>query len=360
MYSDSQDIGQVSQNLSLRRSPERKYPPKNFSCSSNLSTAYRTRKILDDCPSICCYSTCCCHCCCCYNPCYHCCYYPCKLNYDYTSKNTSEDLKKPDENPKDNINSSLKGSNINQSNQLNEPNDKPNPPVQTENSYFSYEQNQFNDFLKKLMEVESKIEDAKINLALNPDFNCDDAFSLFEENDKGYLDENDLKNGLNFIGISPTDEEIRLLMKRFDLQKGGRITYADFFDIVVPFEKNYRMRVENRNPHYLYPWKKEDLFRPNTINELKELFNLIINLEIEVNNMRKLFGTLRLNLRNIFGQVDKNNAGHFLSDELIEYLDNNRLLVNRRDPDLLFIRLDKNRNGKIEFSEVEDELQTLY
>jgi hypothetical protein len=145
-----------------------------------------------------------------------------------------------------------------------------------------------------------------------------------------------------------------------DLQKGGRITYADFFDIVVPFEKNYRMRVENRNPHCLYPWKKEDLFRPNTINELKELFNLIINLEIEVNNMRKLFGTLRLNLRNIFGQVDKNNAGHFLSDELIEYLDNNRLLVNRRDPDLLFIRLDKNRNGKIEFSEVEDELQTLY
>ena len=360
MYSDSQDIGQVSQNLSLRRSPERKYAPKNFS-SSNLSTAYKTKTRLDCCPSIYCCRRGCCPCYCCCSPCYHCCYYPCCLNFDYTSINSSDDLKKPNENPDDNINSSaLKGSNINQPNQSNQSNPKSNPPVQEENSYFSYEQNQFNDFLKKLMEVESKIEDAKINLASNPDFNCDDAFSLFEENDKGYLDENDLKNGLNFIGISPTDQEIKLLMKRFDLQKSGRITYADFFDIVVPFEKNYRMRVENRNPHYLYSWKKEDLFRPNTINELKELFNLIINLEIEVNNMRKLFGTLRLNLRNIFGQVDKNNAGHFLSDELIEYLDNNRLLVNRRDPDLLFIRLDKNRNGKIEFSEVEDELQTLY
>ena len=31
-----------------------------------------------------------------------------------------------------------------------------------------------------------------------------------------------------------------------------------------------------------------------------------------------------------------------------------------KDADLLFIRLDKNRNGKIDFREVEDEVQTLY
>ena len=42
------------------------------------------------------------------------------------------------------------------------------------------------------MEIESKIEGAKINLAQNPDFNCDDAFVLFESNNKGYLDENDI------------------------------------------------------------------------------------------------------------------------------------------------------------------------
>lgn len=343
MSSDFQEIGQVSQNLSLRRSPERKNAPRYFSSSANLSTSYKTRRRYNCCPPICCHYCCCYHyCCCCH------CYNPCCLNFDYSSANSSDELKKPNENPKDGINSSpLKGSNINQSNQSNS-----NPPVQMENSYFSYEQNQFNEFLKKLMESESKIEDAKINLASNPDFNCEDAFALFETNNKNYIDENDLKNGLNNIGISATDEEIRLLMKRFDLQKSGYINYADFFDIVVPFEKSYRMRVESRYP-------KSDL-SPNTVNELKELFNLIINLEIEINNMRKLFGTLRLNLRNVFGQVDKTNSGHFKSEELIDYLDNNRLLTNRRDPDLLFIRLDKNRNGRIDFSEVEDELQTIY
>ena len=39
---------------------------------------------------------------------------------------------------------------------------------------------------------------------------------------------------------------------------------------------------------------------------------------------------------------------------------NNGMLDNNRGADLLFIRLDKNRNGKIDFPEVEDELQTLY
>jgi Ca2+-binding EF-hand superfamily protein len=235
-----------------------------------------------------------------------------------------------------------------------------NPQLQNENKYFSYEQNQFNDFLKKLMEAEAQIEDAKINLSLNPDFNCEDAFRLFEENDKGYLDENDLKYGLNLIGLKPSDQDIKLLMKRFDLQKSGGINYADFFDIIVPFEKNYRLRVEDRMPNSCCPCRSLEAFSSRTINELRDLFNLIINLENEINNMRKMFGTLRLNLRDIFGNVDTSNKGFFTSEELIEYLDNNQILMNVRDADLLYIRLDKNRNGKIDYSEVEDEIQTVY
>ena len=72
--------------------------------------------------------------------------------------------------------------------------------------------------------------------------------------------------------------------------------------------------------------------------------------------MRKLFGTLRLNLRDIFSLIDKRNLGSFTTDELIEYLENNRMMNNNRDADLLFIRLDKTRNGKIDFSEIEDEI----
>ena len=39
-------------------------------------------------------------------------------------------------------------------------------------NYNEYEENQFNDFLRKLMVAESQIEDAKVSLSLRPDFNC--------------------------------------------------------------------------------------------------------------------------------------------------------------------------------------------
>jgi Ca2+-binding EF-hand superfamily protein len=232
--------------------------------------------------------------------------------------------------------------------------------VSPQNEYFTYEERQFNDFLIKLMNIEDQIESAKINLALNPDFNCEDAFRIFELNGRGFLDENDLKYGLNLIGVYPTDFQVRLLMKRFDLQKEGCINYVDFFDMLVPFEKEYRTMVENRLPRSCCLYRCPDVFCFNTLCALRNVFNLIINTESEINNNRKLFGTLRLRLRDIFGLLDYLRTGYFTNSDLIVYLKNRGLFTTNKQADLLFIRLDKYRNGKIDFRNVEDELQTLY
>ena len=228
------------------------------------------------------------------------------------------------------------------------------------NEYIKYEQNQFNEFMKKLMEVESQIEGAKISLAKNPDFNSEDAFKLFELNDKEYLDINDIKEGLNLIGLYPTERQLNLLMKRFDLQKNGYISYADFFDMIVPFEKNQRQIVDNREPKFNYPSGSLSIFKGKTISDLKNLFKIIIKAEEDINNERKILGTLRLKLKEIFTLLDKKGKGYFEIDELYAYLENNGLLDKDKDADLLFIRFDKKRNGKIDYPEVEDELQTLY
>jgi Ca2+-binding EF-hand superfamily protein len=226
--------------------------------------------------------------------------------------------------------------------------------------YNAYEQNQFNEFLKKLMEIEGEIERVKIDLSLNPDFNCEDAFRIFELNGRGFLDKDDLKYGLNLLNIYPTDHELRLLMKRFDLQKQGGINYADFFDIVVPFEKEYRTTVEDRLPRSCCPCRCIDVFSYSTIITLKNLFKLLIDTENEINNFRRTLGTLRIKLRDIFGLVDYLQRGYFDNSDLIVYLQKENILFDDKELDLLFIRFDKNRNGKIDYKEVEDELHTLY
>ena len=404
---------QISDHLYLRPVPERKYPPR-YDCFRPPEYSSRDNCYIE-CYDRCC---CCCYCCYCCNR-YICCYKPYYpfLHYDYSSNIRDIDRnkyipkrenKKDEENkninksknekeePKAEIKEQPKESQVEQiqveenqgeenqgeenqgeenqgeenqgeenqgeENQVNENQGEENQGGENKkiNEYNNYEQNQFNEFMKKLMAVESQVEDAKISLAMNSDFNCEDAFKLFESNDKEYLDINDIKEGLNLIGLNPTEKQLNLLMKRFDLLKNGYISYADFFDMIVPFEKNQRQTVENRAPKSNCPSRSPSIFKEKTISDLKKLFELLIKTEEDINNERKTLGTLRLKLKEIFALLDKEGKGYFEIEEMIVYFTNNGLLDNNKDADLLFIRLDKKRNGKIDYPEVEDEFQTLY
>ena len=354
---DSQVISKVSKNLSLRLSPERKYAPKK-----NL------------CPTCCCYPCCCCTICNCL-PCKcchycHCCPCTCFLHSPQRIRDCSpegnsssilESLKQKYSSPNRNYGASSFMGSTNQGTYNSPTRFRNQNNINTKNNYNpnEYEQKQFNDFLRKLMSVESEIEKIKINLSLNPDFNCEDVFRIFELEGRGFLDQEDIKYGLNLLDIYPTDQELKLFMKRFDLQNQGGINYADFFDIIVPFEKENRTKVEERLPNSCCPCRCLDALSDNTINTLKNLFNLILDKENEINNMRISLGTLKMKLREIFELLDYLKCGYFTNNDLMMYLQKEGLLENYKDADLLFIRLDKNRNGKIEYKEVEDEIQGL-
>ena len=332
MLYDSQELSKVSPNLSIRLSPERKFSPSRCRYPCACITCHCSPCI---CCKICHYLPCrCIH----YSP-IRCCS-PCHIR---TVRPCS-----PCPNPCRRPCSPLKVSN----NRYNSPKVKIN--------YNEYEERQFNDFLSKLMLAENKIEAAKVNLALNSDFNCEDAFRIFELNGRGFINQCDLKCGLNLLGIYPTDHEVRLLMKRFDLQNQGFLNYADFFDMLVPYEKDYRNMVENRLPNSCCPCRCPDIFCCGTLCALKNVFNLIIELENDINNNRRLFGTLRLKLKEIFRLLDYPNRGFFSNNDLIVYLQKNGIFISNKLADLLFIRLDRGRNGNVFYKDIEDEVQTLY
>ena len=223
-----------------------------------------------------------------------------------------------------------------------------------------YEEDQFNDFLGQMMDAESQIETIKVRLALRPDFNCEDCFRIFEVDQKGNLDNEDFKTGLKLIGVFYTDFEIKLFFKRFDLQKKGYINYSDFFDIFVPFQKEYRTKVEERKPNSCCPCRCPDVFCPETIALMKNLLDIILKHENNLNFLRRGFTTLNLKLRNIFKNIDTSKSGYFSNKDLEEYLKKKSIYNSDLNKDLLFIRLDKNRNGKIDYQEIYDETHPLY
>ena len=231
-----------------------------------------------------------------------------------------------------------------------------NSSYDNNNNLSSFEKKQFNDFLKLLMDGEKEIELNKIDLALKSDFNCEDAFRIFEKEGRGYITKEDLKFGFNSLGLSFNDIDINLIMKRFDLKKKNNINFQEFFDMMVPFDSEYRNIVELRLPLSNCPFRSFDVFSVDTMIYLKKVFISIIDFENKVNNIRKNLYGLSLKIKDIFKCFDTKNLGYFTFEDYILYLKKNGLIEENLKIDLLFIRLDKNRNGNIDIYEVLDEL----
>ena len=223
------------------------------------------------------------------------------------------------------------------------------------------EKNQFNDFLKLLMIAESQIDEAKIELAKKEDFSCADAFKIFVKDNNDYITKDDLKYGLFLLDLNVDDFIINLLFKRFDLNKKDELSYADFFDMLIPFEKIYRDNIEQKTQKSFSCEQSLNLISNETKEIMKNVFNIIINYEVEINEKRKDLSILKRKLKDIFYLFDKKDIGFFGFEEFKKYIEENKLINDKNlNGDLLFIRFDKNRNGKIIFEELSDEFEALY
>ena len=215
----------------------------------------------------------------------------------------------------------------------------------------------FLDFMREIINIENQIENCKIELALRSDFNVEDAFRIFELNGRGIINEADLKYGLNLLDIYASDKDIKLIMRRGDIRKNNFISYSDFFDLVVPFEKDYRNMIENRLPSNFIPkYNKSDVFLLSTKIYFQNLIRLIINLENKLEKLRFCLGDAKCQLNCIFKDIDRCKRGFITDEDLNIFLKCNGICCTDRDSGLAFIRLDKNRNGKVELWEIADEL----
>lgn len=218
-----------------------------------------------------------------------------------------------------------------------------------------------NIYFRELIDGEMEIESYKIDLALKEDFNCEDFFRLFEFEGQGYITSEDLNYGLNLLNLKSNEQTIKLLMKRFDLLKENKLNYGDFFDMIVSFQRSYRNLIEKRIPLSKNPENILDSIDKRTISCFKVLLLSIIEFEYRINNIRKKLNLDENKIKELFDIIDINNKGFLVYNDLIKYLLNENINYNDQlGYDLLFIRFDKGRNGKIFFKDFLEEFKIVY
>ena len=231
------------------------------------------------------------------------------------------------------------------------------------NSNLNYqdEEELFCDFLKLLLDTEILIEKEKNELALRADFNIEDAFRIYQLGNRDYITEADFDFGCKSLSIIFEKEIISLIFKKYDLVNEGILSFNSFFDMLVPFRREYREMIQNRNPMTFTPkFNKAEVFLETTRLYLQKLLRTIASSEVCIENYRKKFEPIMdVYLRNIFEKIDKDNKGYITPLDLGNYLTEKNRIILPSDSDLLFIRLDRDRNGKVEAKDFIREIRTI-
>ena len=218
-------------------------------------------------------------------------------------------------------------------------------------------ENEFLIYLRECIKLENKIEKAKIDLSLRSDFNVEDAFKIFERENRKYITDADLIYGLNTLEVYPSEKDILLIKRRINPKKTENIIFSDFSDFILPFEKDYRNMIEKRVCSNYTVYNYSNVFFLTTRNYFSNFFNVIIECENKIDNLRNLLCDVRSYIEILFHNIDQNNLGFINDFDLNCYLKSKGIFVNDIENCLLFKRIDKNKDGKLECWELNEEFQ---
>ena len=144
------------------------------------------------------------------------------------------------------------------------------------------------------------------------------------------------------------------------MKNEGFISYPNFFDLIVPFSKYHRIMVDKRKIKDENISSNLNKFSQETLNCIRYLFVAIFNGEFILNKVKESFSSLKIKLNDIFELLDPLKRGFVGEKELAIFLQKNKIFNTSNDSDLLFLRLNKLKNGKIDFKEIYNEFEPIY
>jgi Ca2+-binding EF-hand superfamily protein len=211
--------------------------------------------------------------------------------------------------------------------------------------------------LKGLCDNEQELEQAKIRLGTQPDFNVRDAFEIFDQPRYGTISVHDLQSGLNAIGVHPTYEECELFVTRYDKSGDRRLQFHEFQDAFLAVDSYWNRTVSMRPSNYTpRPIRRDDCFRYPTTAEFQSMWRTHFRVESASESFRRSLAMRpSFNCYEAFNSLDMNDSGAVSASELKRMIESRGYFVGFKEVDQVVDKFDKNKNGRITFSEFREE-----
>ncbi|CAG9312033.1 unnamed protein product [Blepharisma stoltei] len=201
--------------------------------------------------------------------------------------------------------------------------------------------------------LDRQLESCLRNLALCSDFTLMDAFRLFDRKGLGYLSKIDIEDCFKSLGVYPTEEEIYLLFRHFDNDEDGRLRYSDICEMLAPKEHEYLTIIQARIPRN----NKGEIFTSDTMIQLGKTLRCLVNNENSSERLRhEISKRPDFNATDTFCSLDYNRNSFISLEEFRKFLMDNGKYPSETDLLGLMNRYDRNRDGRVTFSEFVQEV----
>ena len=91
---------------------------------------------------------------------------------------------------------------------------------------------------RELIRLEADVDNYRMSVAWQPDFNLLDAFNMLDKAGKGWITANEIMEVLGEHGSFPHKDEVYLFVRRFDRNGDNRLLYSEFCDAFTPYDQN--------------------------------------------------------------------------------------------------------------------------
>ncbi len=216
------------------------------------------------------------------------------------------------------------------------------------------EEEKFVQLVKDQIAIENDLEKAKKDLALCDDFNLIDAFRVLDPIAKGSVTILDLQENIKCLGIYPSYDECQLFFRHYDTDNDGRLRYSNFCSAFTAKDKEFADLVLNREAyHSRHLHRREDYFSINTRAQLRQCWRVHFDLENEAEILRQRLSRRPLfSVHDAFKTADKDARGYITISHLRELLNQHKFYPSEKELINLMDRYDRNKDGKISYSEV--------
>jgi Ca2+-binding EF-hand superfamily protein len=208
---------------------------------------------------------------------------------------------------------------------------------------YNVEISSLSNILYQIIDFETQLENIRLKLTSDPNFNLSSLFALFDHYNNNYISFMDFSETLESFDI--ISKNTILLFSYYDITNTGRLTQDNFNAIFLPSNKE-GINIYNTQSFPIQNVNHLDLITKTT---LVQLFNSLINYMTFLSTLPKWYEQNKMVINMFFEKYDKGGKGYLDEDDFNVLFENN---INVEDLLLIMERIDQDKDGKITYDDM--------